>query len=100
MNNIVISNKEIHQVADSFFSDYINNELSYTDSEFNFFKKSAQSEVNFLVKEFEMKKSVTNTHELLSPRLVFLIVLNFTLTNTVKISSRRSMLSLMVRTMV
>ena len=57
MNNIVISNKEIHQVADSWFSDYINNELSYTDSEFNFFKKSAQSEVNFLVKEFEMKKS-------------------------------------------
>lgn len=57
MNNIVISNKEIHQTADSWFSDYVNNELSFTDSEFNFFKKSAQSEVNFLVKEFEMKKS-------------------------------------------
>ena len=28
MNNIVISNKEIHQVADSWFSEYINNELS------------------------------------------------------------------------
>jgi|TARA_R100000005_G_scaffold95441_1_gene76873 hypothetical protein len=57
MKNIVVSNKEIHQVADSWFSDYINNELAFTDSEFNFFKKSAQSEVNFLVKEFEMKKS-------------------------------------------
>ena len=59
------------------------------DEEFVKFKREAQKEVNYLVKEFEMKKSASAYARTLPLVLVFSIQQNFIITSLVKIFSKR-----------
>lgn len=60
IDNIIIPNSTIHKICNNYWenstidnSSYLNN----IDSKFNTFKKTSNSEVNYLVKEFECKKA-------------------------------------------
>jgi len=58
LDNIVIANQEIHNICDETWKDPYDPKLfDCVDIEFAKFKKSAQKEVNYLVKEFECRKS-------------------------------------------
>ena len=57
LDTVIISNKEIHEHIDLAYADHANQELCVSDSEYKKFKKSAQKEVNYLVKEFECRKA-------------------------------------------
>ena len=56
-----IANKKTHQYLESEYdpSKYVIESLNDAKKDFKDFKKSAQKEVNYLVKEFEMKKSAS-----------------------------------------
>ena len=56
-----IKNKKTHQYLESEYdpSKYVIESLNDAKKDFKDFKKSAQKEVNYLVKEFEMKKSAS-----------------------------------------
>ena len=56
-----ITNKKTHQYLESQYdpSKYVIESLNDARKDFKDFKKSAQKEVNYLVKEFEMKKSAS-----------------------------------------
>ena len=56
-----IANKKTHQYLESEYdpSKYVIESLNDARKDFKDFKKSAQKEVNYLVKEFEMKKSAS-----------------------------------------
>ena len=56
-----ITNKKTHQYLESEYdpSKYVLDSLNDAKKDFKDFKKSAQKEVNYLVKEFEMKKSAS-----------------------------------------
>ena len=68
LKNIIIPNEEIHNKCNIEWDEFIDEFeiFSYTDifgevdQEFNKFKKSAQKEVNYLVKEFECRKAADN----------------------------------------
>ena len=63
LNKIIIPNKDIHDSCDKTWIENVekHEELGSiyeaTDKEFKSFKKESQKEVNYLVKEFEMKKA-------------------------------------------
>ena len=59
--NDQIANKKTHQYLESEYdpSKYVLESLNDAKKDFKDFKKSAQKEVNYLVKEFEMKKSAS-----------------------------------------
>jgi hypothetical protein len=64
INTIVISNKNLHDCCDKHYTNIINisdlpSLYDQEDLKFNSFKISAQKEVNYLVKEFECKKSAS-----------------------------------------
>ena len=63
--------------------------LDETEKDFAKFKKSAQKEVNYLVKEFECKKSASAYARATQVALVFLIQLSYILTSTMKIYSKK-----------
>ena len=54
---VVNPNKEIHDSLQEYFSSYSLSAFEYVDLEYSKFKKTAQREVTYLVKEFECKKS-------------------------------------------
>ena len=58
LENIIVSNQEIHDRCVEEWSHIHNPEVfEYVDAEFIKFKRSAQKEVNYLVKEFECRKA-------------------------------------------
>ena len=67
INQVVVSPHRIHEETEKFYqseqftnpSHYYHtcNDFSYVDGEFNKFKRDSNREVNYLTKEFEMKKS-------------------------------------------
>ena len=68
LDTVVNSNKVIHDYIDDHFNLFLNGSenheqsgnskvFDYVDTNFQTFKKSAQKEVNYLVKEFECRKS-------------------------------------------
>jgi hypothetical protein len=58
LENIIIPNQEIHDRCIEEWSDISNPEVfDFVDAEFTEFKRSAQKEVNYLVKEFECRKA-------------------------------------------
>ena len=63
INKFVVDNSEVHERFDEWTEWMKNNDLdeervfSFIDGEFIKFKRSAQKEVNYLVKEFECKKA-------------------------------------------
>ena len=58
LNSVIISNDEIHnKECASMWSNFTEDEFVYVDKLYNDFKRSAQKEVNYLVKEFECRKS-------------------------------------------
>ena len=57
MDKIIIPNEFIHNNCRQHYKEYEDETFFQVDSEFSKFKKSAQKEVNYLVKEFECKKS-------------------------------------------
>ena len=59
--NDQITNKKTHQYLESEYdpAKYVLESLNEAKKDFKDFKKSAQKEVNYLVKEFEMKKSAS-----------------------------------------
>ena len=56
LSDVIVPNDEIHSLCDSHWSDDLEF-LKGVDKEFNEFKRSAQREVNYLVKEFECHKA-------------------------------------------
>ena len=57
IENIIISNKEIHDKCDESWSGNTSENFEWVDAKYNEFKRSTQKEVNYLVKEFECRKS-------------------------------------------
>jgi len=57
LKRVIVSNEWIHGSINAQWSDNSIEDFFYADREFNEFKKSARKEVNYLVKEFEMRKS-------------------------------------------
>lgn len=58
LDKVIISNKEIHSSIKNHFSNSSNqSSIEQMDREFLEFKRSAQKEVNYLVKEFECRKA-------------------------------------------
>jgi len=64
VNQIIVNNIEIHNRCNDYWSSYLHNtEYSHqeifgeADKDFREFKRSAQKEVNYLVKEFECRKA-------------------------------------------
>lgn len=57
LDTIINNNKEIHEYIKSHFDLFTNDEFKSIDSEYLKFKKEARKEVNYLVKEFECRKS-------------------------------------------
>ena len=56
LDTVIAPNEEVWDVAFNYFNEFPQMMEGYT-SDYNAFKKSAQKEVNYLVKEFECKKS-------------------------------------------
>jgi hypothetical protein len=57
LNKIIVSNEEIHKLCKEQWSSYEDFVFESVDSDFQKFKKFAQKEVNYLVKEFECRKA-------------------------------------------
>lgn len=57
LDTVIAQNKEVHEYIDDFWKPFSDEEFEWVDTEYNKFKKSAQKEVNYLVKEFECKKA-------------------------------------------
>ncbi len=58
LKKVIVSNSTIHDACHELWDDYFDKSVfDNVDSEFLKFKKSAQKEVNYLVKEFECRKS-------------------------------------------
>jgi hypothetical protein len=58
LNTIIASNKDIYNHIDNYWSQYENDDVfKFVDKEYHEFKRSAQKEVNYLVKEFECRKA-------------------------------------------
>ena len=64
LDSVIVNNKQIHELVNSYFSlqqvlykEIDSNIFKTTDINYYQFKKSAQREVNYLVKEFECKKA-------------------------------------------
>ena len=57
IDKIIISNKEVHEKCDEAWAECNDESFHDADSQFNEFKRSSQKEVNYLVKEFECRKS-------------------------------------------
>ena len=57
LDTIIAKNSEVHEVIDGFYSQYGQVCFYDVDKSFSEFKKSAQKEVNYLVKEFECRKA-------------------------------------------
>lgn len=57
LNNIIISNEKIHHQCKTHWANNDPINFNWVDEDYEKFKKSAQKEVNYLVKEFECKKS-------------------------------------------
>ena len=58
LDNIIVPNSEIHERCTKEWEDYEKHDyFEEIDAKFNQFKKSAQKEVNYLVKEFECRKA-------------------------------------------
>ena len=63
LKTIVNSNKEVSEYINDFFNQFSHPEYySNPDEAYTKFKKSAQKEVNYLVKEFECRKSASSYH--------------------------------------
>lgn len=67
MDHIVITTKDIHEYVESVWDEWRERMNEYTDNSrtthhnaYHQFKKESQKEVNYLVKEFECKKSATS----------------------------------------
>ena len=60
LTKIVNSNKEVHDYIEDFWKPYSEEDFSWADQKYETFKNSAQKEVNYLVKEFEMKKAASS----------------------------------------
>ena len=76
---------------------FLNLLFRFQKKQFFDFKKSAQKEVNYLVKEFEMKKSASAYARAAHQGQEFLIQLNFTHTSIMRIYLRKSQFFQMVR---
>jgi len=57
MKKIIVPNSEIHQQCEEVWADQEAENYDYVDKKFMEFKRSAQKEVNYLVKEFECRKA-------------------------------------------
>lgn len=57
LSQIIISSKDIHNKCDDYWADVDRVHFSEVDRVYTEFKRSAQKEVNFLVKEFESRKA-------------------------------------------
>ena len=65
IDRVIIDHKDLHDHIDKFWNSYLSNRdpkywenpFKNSDSEYKKYKSSAQKEVNYLVKEFECKKS-------------------------------------------
>jgi len=64
LSKVINTNKEVHDYIEDFWVPYVRSPqtrlFDIPDDEYNKFKKTVQKEVNYLVKEFEMKKSANS----------------------------------------
>ena len=96
-DTVVVPNKEVWDYAYDFWR--LNMKVLLWEQKYVEFKKDIQKEVNYLVKEFECKKSADSYVVLLPLVLVFLIPPNFTPSNSTMIFSRKQRFYLMARIM-
>ena len=95
MDKVIVANSDIHEkcsdawIASIEKSGEDNSIFDIVDNEFIKFKRSAQKEVNYLIKSLSARKQQILMRVLLLHDLVFWIALNYTLTNTMKISSKK-----------
>jgi hypothetical protein len=68
LKTIINSNKEVSAYINDFFSQFSSEIYILSDESYNKFKKSAQKEVNYLVKEFECRKSASSYHRATTSR--------------------------------
>lgn len=63
MESVVVSNEEIHELCDTYWNNTEEtrgiNSFEWVNHDYTEFKKTAQKEVNYLVKEFECRKSAS-----------------------------------------
>ena len=59
ITKVIVPNKWIHDCIDDEWSETPLENFTNSDKEFNEFRRSARKEVNYLVKEFEMRKSAS-----------------------------------------
>tara|TARA_R100000008_G_scaffold86372_2_gene79168 strand:- start:3327 stop:5435 length:2109 start_codon:yes stop_codon:yes gene_type:complete len=59
LDTVIVPNKEVWDINAEYCDGYKDDYISEMRSEYNEFKKSAQKEVNYLVKEFECRKSAS-----------------------------------------
>jgi hypothetical protein len=59
LDTVIVKNKDLFEYVDDFWSAHSQepNTFTYVDHDYQKFKKSAQKEVNYLVKEFECRKA-------------------------------------------
>ena len=60
LSDIIVDNQEIHDACLNQWSELNQEVFFHVDKEFDEFKRSTQKEVNYLVKEFECKKSASS----------------------------------------
>jgi hypothetical protein len=60
LTKIINSNKEVHDYLEDFWKPYSEDDFRFADRKYETFKNSSQKEVNYLVKEFEMKKAASS----------------------------------------
>lgn len=64
LDSVIVSNREVHKTLELGWENYnapgFENTFEFPDNEYLKFKKSAQKEVNYLVKEFECRKSASS----------------------------------------
>ena len=63
LDSVIADNSEIHEYCEDHWKIFLDHEpkcFEWVDSEYVKFKKSAQTEVNYLVKEFECRKSASS----------------------------------------
>jgi hypothetical protein len=60
LTKIINSNKEVYDYLEDFWKPYSEEDFSLADRKYETFKNSSQKEVNYLVKEFEMKKAASS----------------------------------------
>ena len=89
LKSLVVPNEEVWDCAYDFWDTRYETAFPIWEQKYQEFKKDVQKEVNYLVKEFECKKSADSYARATTLALVFLTLPNCTLSSSMMISLRK-----------